>query len=201
MNVSVRKSVNCTFFTLLLAALTQTAFAANLIVDSGGQLTGATGVDVNGTLYNVEFLDGTCVDLFSGCDALSDFTFGGDSASAVDAAQALLDQVFIDSMLGAFDSDPTLTRGCSDPESCSVAFPFSLFSGFVSSSQTTNFSAASGFPDVQSNGSTFIDPTQDWTLRADSTFARFTAVPLPASGLLFFAAVTGLGAFRRRQTG
>ena len=198
MNLSVEKTVKSTLLTVLLIVVAQTASAASLIVDSGGQLTGATGVDVNGTLYNVEFLDGTCADLFNGCDELSDFPFGGDSATAVDAAEALLDQVFVDSALGAFDSDPTLTRGCSDAESCSVAFPFNFFSGLISSSQATNFSAASGFPDIQSDGSTFINPTEDLTFEADSTYARFTPVPLPASGLLFFAAVAGLGAFRRR---
>ena len=32
-------------------------------------------MDVGGSLYDVEFLDGTCVDLFTGCDDLSGFTF------------------------------------------------------------------------------------------------------------------------------
>jgi hypothetical protein len=40
---------------------------------SGGQILGASGVDVGGTLYDVEFLDGTCIALFSGCDEVSDY--------------------------------------------------------------------------------------------------------------------------------
>jgi hypothetical protein len=47
--------------------------AAILLVDSNGLLTGATGVNVGRKLYNVEFVDGTCRDLFGFCDAVSDF--------------------------------------------------------------------------------------------------------------------------------
>ena len=32
----------------------------------GGQLMGASGVLVDGSLYDVQFLDGTCIDLYSG---------------------------------------------------------------------------------------------------------------------------------------
>ena len=45
-----------------------------LLVDGNGILTGATGVDVSGTLYNVTFADGTCTSLFNGC-VNSAFTF------------------------------------------------------------------------------------------------------------------------------
>jgi len=72
-----------------------------------GQLLGASSVDAGGTLYNVEFLDGTCIDLYSGCDEVSDFTFQSFGAAQL-ASQALLDQVFIDGVDGLFDSDPTL---------------------------------------------------------------------------------------------
>ena len=78
-----------------------------------GILTGARGVDVNGVLYDVDFLDGTCTALFSGCDSLQDFPF--DTASEVTAAsQALLDQVLLDSTLGNFDSIPSRIHGCAD---------------------------------------------------------------------------------------
>ena len=50
--------------------------AATLIVNGNGILTGATGVNLNGTLYDVEFVDGTCEALFNGCDSFEDFTFG-----------------------------------------------------------------------------------------------------------------------------
>jgi len=49
------------------------AFAIPTLIVNGGQLEGATGVDVGGTLYDVEFLDGTCVTLYMGCDSVDGF--------------------------------------------------------------------------------------------------------------------------------
>ena len=101
----------------LLAASSVSAATLNV---SGGQLLGASGVDVGGTLYNVEFLDGTCIALFDGCDAVSDFTFQTESG-AVAASQALLDLVFLDvSGSELFDSAPSLTNGCGDPNGCAA---------------------------------------------------------------------------------
>ena len=80
---------------------------------------GASGVDVGGTLYNVEFLDGTCVDLYNGCDEASDFTFTT-QAEARQANQALLDQVFLYGVLGDFDSNSGLTAHCGGSSTCKV---------------------------------------------------------------------------------
>ena len=91
-------------FGLVLATPTS---AADLTVDSNGILTGATGVNVGGTLYDVSFLDGTCVALFSGCTESTDFDFTT-GASAEAAAQALLDQVFV----GVYDANLNAISGC-----------------------------------------------------------------------------------------
>jgi hypothetical protein len=48
------------------------AQAAAPIVSGGGELLGATGVNVAGTVYDVQIVEGTCVDLYDGCDDLSD---------------------------------------------------------------------------------------------------------------------------------
>ena len=58
-----RKSI----IVLLLFCFSQVGYAATLIVDGGGQLLGASGVNVGGTFYDVSFLGGTCEDTFSGC--------------------------------------------------------------------------------------------------------------------------------------
>ena len=71
----------------------------------GGQLMGASNVLVDGNLYDVQFLGGTCIALYNGCDAVSDFTFQTSAAAGL-ASQALLDQVFIDGGGGSFDTDP-----------------------------------------------------------------------------------------------
>jgi hypothetical protein len=62
---------------------------------------------VGGSLYDVSFLEGSCAELFSGCDGLDDFQFQ-DPASVNLATAALLDQVFI----GIYDSGAFRTAGC-----------------------------------------------------------------------------------------
>lgn len=89
----------------------------------GGQLTGAQNVEIDGALYDVAFLDGTCENVFNGCDAASDFTFTTVQA-AFDAAQALIDQVFLDGPEGLFDSDADATVGCSGYSFCGATIPY-----------------------------------------------------------------------------
>jgi len=75
---------------------------AVLQVDANGILTGATGINVNGKLYDVSFQDGSCNSLFNNCDPRY-FAFDNlDDANS--AALALFDQVLIDSPQGMFDS-------------------------------------------------------------------------------------------------
>jgi hypothetical protein len=64
-------------------------------------LDGATGVELNGSFYDVEFVDGTCVVLFSGCDSTSDFGFQSD-VDAVAAAQVLINQVLLGTCAARF---------------------------------------------------------------------------------------------------
>jgi hypothetical protein len=109
------------------------SYAATPQIDSQGQLTGATGVVVNSVAYDVEFIDGTCADLFSGCDSLTDFPFSqGESA---DAAFALLNQVFLNTPDGAFDDIPNLTRGCERELNCKALTPVSLGSSSILTSR------------------------------------------------------------------
>lgn len=91
----------------------------------GGQLLGASGVDVGGTLYNVEFLDGTCIALYDGCDESSDFTFNT-AADALLASQSLLDQVFVNGVAGQFRDEADLTNGCDLSFACQVITPYDL---------------------------------------------------------------------------
>jgi hypothetical protein len=72
-----------------------------------GELHGARDVDVDGTLYDVDFIEGSCIGIFSGCDSPDDFTFDNGGASA--ALNALLDQVIAGT---SFNDDPSLTYGC-----------------------------------------------------------------------------------------
>ena len=56
---------------LVLGLGASPAHAAILVVDGSGMLTGATGVMVNGTPYDVSFQGGSCNAVFNGCDSLS----------------------------------------------------------------------------------------------------------------------------------
>ena len=79
-----------------------------------GQLMGANGVDVGGQLYNVEFMDGKCLLLFAGCDPTTEAGaqgFAFNQGGAIAASTALNEQVFNDSHLGLFDSNPQLVNG------------------------------------------------------------------------------------------
>lgn len=172
-------------------------------VNGNGILTGATDVNVGGTLYDVEFLDGTCAALFNGCDANSDFTFQT-FAGAVAASQALLDQVFVNTGVngnpfGNFDSDPAFTQGCTF-FACFTATPYVV-------TAPGSASTVSAFNNTGNSDSLFgpFVFSFDTTTRTDITWARWTPaanpVPEPATITLFGL---GLGAlvlwdYRRRQ--
>ena len=119
---------SCLGTVLLTFALTSSADATSLLVDASGILTGATEVQVGSTLYTVEFVDGSCVDLFTGCDELSDFNFTTEADAL--AASAALNGVFVDVQGGGqFDSNPALTLGCGLPF-CHAITPFEFFVEF-----------------------------------------------------------------------
>lgn len=88
-----------------------------------GTLYGAQEVQVGNTLYDVSFQDGTCIGLYGNCDEVSDFPFAT-LAEAQDANLSLLDQVFVDTLDGLFDSEPLVTFGCENAgNECVVQTP------------------------------------------------------------------------------
>jgi hypothetical protein len=181
--------------TLFAWWLTTTASAATLNV-SGGQLLGASDVDVNGTLYDVEFLDGTCIALFGGCDEVSDFTFQNEW-DVRDASQALLDEVFIDGMDGPFDTQPELTFGCDDVLRCRVWTPYgTAYSGTRVASDIAGNSDE--IYDVRVSDIWNLYPDEDLTLDTQNVFAVWTVIPEPGTGLLVGLGLVALCARGRR---
>lgn len=192
-------------FAATLLLTTAPAGAAVQIVENG-ILTGATGVDVGGVSYDVSFLDGTCASVFDGCDSQSDFAFATE-ASGILAAQALLDQVFLDSVLGQFDSNAALTRGCSGPVNCDVIIPFGfspLNTNVVDGRVSSNFNSG---PDSSSASYNLYRgaPGFDTTVSLGQVLGRFTlssvaAVPEPSTWATMLMGFGAMGvALRRRR--
>ena len=168
----------------------------------GGQLMGATDVLVDGSLYDVQFLNGTCIDLYNGCDYVSDFTFQTE-ASANLASQALLDQVFLDGPSGNFGSEPELIYGC-------PMFNVITFLGCVAS---TPYAIGNPSTLVVTSGAAFtfdpVDPSPEtyvgrWNIQSGGDyaavgFALWTFVPEPNTALLLGLGLSGLAAKGRRR--
>lgn len=183
------------------------AGAAVQIIDSNGILTGATGVDIGGTLYDVSFLDGTCISTQSGCNESTDFAFATLS-SALLAGDALLNQVFT----GFYDQNPASTAGCGpNTTDICVSLIYYFTGGFtqpgVERVIVGNFGLNSGFagdPDnFFSNPDTFGGGDTSGSL--SSTTAVFTlsplitAVPEPSTWGMMLMGFGALGAALRRR--
>lgn len=185
-------------------AVASHAGAAVLQVNAGGILTGATDINIGGALYRVTFADGSCNSLFNGCTN-SAFAFSTeDSASA--AAQALLDQVFIDSSAGNFDSVLGKVVGCLNPNNCFTEIPFlrNPANSSVRTSRAFNEGSEMGDRVVQS----FNVVHSDSTAIGNNNYAIFELtspatipvdVPEPTSIALFGLAMAGLAFNRRRK--
>jgi len=202
---SVRKAFAlAATITGFLAFSATPAAAAVLLVNGSGQLTGATGVDVGGTLYDVTFVDGTCAALFDGCNEISDFDFS-DQATAEAAGQALFDQVFIDGLAGNFDSNSGLTFGCEAPDICDILLPFLSRGSSFDTIRASNFNVESIDGISLFGGISVLNDFSQPTFSGNRTvFASFTEqgvseVPLPAAAWMFLAGLSGLSAARRKK--
>jgi len=176
--------------------LASPAAAATLVTNGSSQLTGVNGLAVGGTTYNVSFTDGTCAGLFSGCDAVGDFTFQS-QADAQAAAAALLAAI----VGSSFDTAPGTTFGCIGGEACSMLIPF----GFTGSGDFSSVATLNGNPTNSSAINLFASPTAfDTGASTARVWALFApvGVPEPASWammLLGFGAI-GLAMRRRRRS-
>src|SRR5262245_59974416 len=165
---------------LLFCPTTQ---ATSLVVDANGILRGATGVLVNGSHYNVEFVDTTCTAAYGACD-LGNFVFTTESA-ALAASKALLDYVLLDvPPLGNFDSNPTLTNGCFFPSNCWILTPYAILGDNFLVTQTYNQpdpNQPDGYFVHQPNGPGLSILGYDASADLNGVLAKWTPVPEPST--------------------
>jgi len=179
---------------LILFPLAET-LAATLDIDQDGLLIGATDVNVDGTLFELRFRDGTFFDIFTDASGLDATT----ATKAEAFSHALLDQVFLDTEDGLFDTDPELTFGCPNTLTCIVFTPFSVDGNSVMSITAFNRTEVTLLDEVRelpadSNGDGDFSQATTWVY-ADWTVQ---VVPIPAAAWLFGSALGLLGWMRRR---
>lgn len=185
--------------------------AAEIVIDEealllGNQdvLLGANGVMVNGNLYDVRFVDGTCLALFDACDELADFPFS--FSESFDAAQALLDQVLLDlDYEQQFDSKPQLTNGCSSISGCDIFLPRAVYYSPAIEGFEVVMVHVSNLSPIVAVSTDHVGSTASFSVALDTTdYEDFVwavwspaAVPVPAGAWLFLSALLSLAVKRK----
>ena len=184
----------------LFLGLASAQAAPMLQVDSNGILTGAARVVVEGKLYDLEFVDGNCESVFSGCNSATDFTFHTERAARA-ASRSLTELIFLDGAVGKFDTFPNLTNGCAAFDLCVAFTPFSIISGAAVALGSANFNRLDdslAFPEMP----TFFSITlADTTFENDTVWARWSptlrVVPVPQTAICLGVGLLALVATRR----
>ena len=195
----------CTLISILATMCLSTfslQAAPILLFSTSNQLTGATGVEVNGQLYDVEFKDGTCFDLFNGCYEGTDSFFWKTSADAETASLSLLDQVFTDATGALLDSEPHRILGCETTISCFAITPFVRYflHNAVSGVSAFNSHVESGDGTVASH----VDINFDLAAEAGQTWAVWSSrstISEPPLALLMFICLLSMLLMRNTRQG
>ena len=197
--INIRKINRFILTSLVLSGLSVSGANAATLNVVDGLLVGASDVFVSGAgWYDVNFVDGTCIGLFDGCDADEDFDFGS-PVDANRAAQALVDQVFIDGPDGMFNTSPGLTFGCGDPDRCVVVIPHTVLDAplFMSAITMNNIGTGNAGWTIFSN----VLDSSIYDLKVFAQFELISAVPVPAAVWLFGSALIGLFGFSKKRKG
>lgn len=186
-----RSLVSGMLFLLICVAPT---YATPVLIVESGQLMGANNIEVNGNLYDVEFVNGSCQALYNGCDDNSDFLFtnGLDYWSAMTALNETV-------LINDFDTNPNLTNGIDlFGRTGYIVLPYSVSFGFIEVIKLGN--GIQEYDDIV-HFDTWT-PDLDTNQYGHHVYAVFSAasVPTPATLTLVGLGLAGLGFIRRRKT-
>lgn len=166
--------------------------------------TGATGVELNGMLFDVAFVDGSCAEVFGRCDDNSNFLFS--SVEETHAASLALFDLFNSPGNEALTDSPELINGCTSTRSCSIhtgwgttVFPTDGLLRVLGSYLTVyNETTFSGFDHVW-DGNEIALGNSSTSVYAVWSVASVAAVPLPAGLVLLLTSLGGLALVKVRR--
>jgi len=183
---------------ILQTALLISAFALSIGANAaslrteGGEFVGINDVYITDNYYHATFVDGLVdpanVEMYT-------------EEFAIAATFALLDLLNTQYPGSLFDTNPSMTLGCSDTPTCYMATPFKKNTeGATQYWYTENYFNT---PTVGNYyGSIWVDAiiagsSDGFTTRI--IWSEVSEVPIPAAAWLFGSALLGLGALKRRR--
>lgn len=172
----------------LLAVAPPTQAAIQHVLNDQGQLLGATGLIVNGALFDVAFVDDSFENAFNNTVPLIHDTLN----EALAFGNILNGNVFLDDTSGQFDTKPNLISGCNNSIVCFIRIPYELAQG-AGSIVNANTVNVNNYSDELKDKVTFTAtfPTDDnFAAYGNNVYAVFSPsqvapVPEPATYMMF----------------